>query len=94
MSLIRLMIDTLRKYLRARYHKHQDRQCLLVFIIKDDVDVEAIINNIVLEMFFYVVSRKTPNYTDAVINNIMSQKRSQSLSERKGENNCTKNVVQ
>lgn len=41
--------------------------------IKDDVDVEPIINNIVLEMFFHVVSRKTPNYTDVVINNIMSQ---------------------
>lgn len=41
--------------------------------IKDDVDVEPIINNIVLEMFFHFVSRKTPNYTDVVINNIMSQ---------------------
>lgn len=67
---------------------------MLAGVYNNDVDVEAIINNIVLEMFFYVVSRKTPNYTDAVINNIMSQKRSQSLSERKGENNCTKNVVQ
>ena len=37
------------------------------------MDVEPIINNIVLEMFFHVVSRKTPNYTDVVINNIMSQ---------------------
>lgn len=67
---------------------------MLAGVYNNDVDVEAIINNIVLEMFFYVVSRKTSNYTDAVINNIMSQKRSQSLSERKGENNCTKNVVQ
>lgn len=65
-----------------------------MFIIKDDVDVEPIINNIVLEMFFfYVVSRKTPNCKDAVMNNNMSQKQSQCSSERKGENNCTKNVV-